>query len=418
MNKKGISVWLISVFLGTTVAFYSCERDEQYPIEPVIEYLDFVKFGTDSASFRITFTDGDGDVGLAPEDTFYPYNTASKYYHNIFLKYEFLDTSGSYFPYYIYEYDTLGNKIDSSELSFNYRIPVIPKLGAINSLNGEIHVKMFAPYAPFDFILILSLLNRKDMEKFYQKLLDGNRDWVAEKLKLDPQYFVKLSQGQAPPLLWIGCADSRVPANEITNTQPGEVFVHRNIANVVDHTDINLLSVVDYAVQILSVKHIVVCGHYKCGGIQAALGNVHYGLIDNWLRNIKDIYRLYQKELDAISDPHKREDRLVELNVIEGVFNICKTSTVQSAWENGKTFQLNGKRRREFLYIHFFCWKSNDFWRRFNAKSKPISKFWLDLGGYTPNQKDLLATNRLSRMFRFAVRFTNLVIRAKKRLLF
>ena len=147
MNKKGISVWLISVFLGTTVAFYSCERDEQYPIEPVIEYLDFVKFGTDSASFRITFTDGDGDVGLAPEDTFYPYNTASKYYHNIFLMYEFLDTSGSYFPYYIYEYDTLGNKIDSSELSFNYRIPVIPKLGAINSLNGEIHVKMFAPYA-------------------------------------------------------------------------------------------------------------------------------------------------------------------------------------------------------------------------------------------------------------------------------
>jgi len=180
------------------------------------------------------------------------------------------------------------------------------------------------------------------MEKFYNKLLEGNRNWVAEKLKLDPEYFVKLSQGQAPPLLWIGCADSRVPANEITNTQPGEVFVHRNIANVVDHTDINLLSVVDYAVQVLSVKHIVVCGHYKCGGIQAALSNKHYGLIDNWLRNIKDVYRLYQKELDAIKDPHQRENRLVELNVIEGVLSICKTSTVQSAWGKKQTIHVHG----------------------------------------------------------------------------
>ena len=170
------------------------------------------------------------------------------------------------------------------------------------------------------------------MKGFYNKLLEGNRKWVAEKLSEDPQYFEKLVKGQSPPLLWIGCADSRVPANEITNTRPGEVFVHRNIANMVVHTDMNMLSVLDYAVQVLKVKHVIVCGHYGCGGIISAMSNQQFGLLDNWLRNIKDVYRLHQEELDAIPDEDQRCRRLVELNIVEQVFNLCKTSTVQSVW--------------------------------------------------------------------------------------
>ena len=139
------------------------------------------------------------------------------------------------------------------------------------------------------------------MEKLYNELLKGNREWVSRKLKEDPDFFKKLSKGQQPPVLWIGCSDSRVPANEITNTQPGEVFVHRNIANMVIHTDSNLLSVLDFSVTILQVKHVIVCGHYNCGGIDAALSNKHFGgMIDNWLSNIKDVYRLHQKELERI----------------------------------------------------------------------------------------------------------------------
>ena len=180
------------------------------------------------------------------------------------------------------------------------------------------------------------------MTDFYKKLLDGNREWVTRKLKEDPDYFTKLSKGQTPPLLWIGCSDSRVPANQITNTPPGEVFVHRNIANVVDHTDMNMLSVLDYAVQILEVKHVIVCGHYGCGGVQAAMSNKQFGIIDNWLRNIKDIYRLHHKELNAITDETVRLNRFVELNVIEGVYNVCKTSTVQSAWNEKKELQVHG----------------------------------------------------------------------------
>ena len=180
------------------------------------------------------------------------------------------------------------------------------------------------------------------MEDYYLKLLQGNKEWVKRKLNEDAEFFVKLAAGQSPPVMWVGCADSRVPANEITGTRPGEVFVHRNIANVVDHTDMNLLSVLDYAVQILEVKHVIVCGHYGCGGIRAALGNRQFGLIDNWLRNIKDIYRLHQKELDAIKDPEKRENRLVELNVIESAYNLCKTSTVQNAWEKGLALHVHG----------------------------------------------------------------------------
>lgn len=181
------------------------------------------------------------------------------------------------------------------------------------------------------------------MENLYQKLLQGNKDWVARKLKEDPSFFKDLAKGQQPGVLWIGCSDSRVPANEITGTKPGEVFVHRNIANVVDHTDANLLSVLDYSVSILDVKHVIVCGHYGCGGIRAAMGNKLYGgMIDNWLRNIKDVYRLHQKELDAITDLDQRDRRFTELNIIEQVYNLCKTSTIQSAWEKNKRPHVHG----------------------------------------------------------------------------
>lgn len=176
----------------------------------------------------------------------------------------------------------------------------------------------------------------------YESLLEGNKTFVAEALKEDPDYFKKLANGQKPPILWIGCADSRVPANQITNTKPGEIFVHRNIANVIVHTDMNMLSVLDYAVNVLEVKHVIVCGHYGCGGVIAALTNKTYGIIDNWLRHIKDVYRLHAPELDLISDETQRANRLVEFNVLEGVHNLCKTSIIQNAWENGKDLTVHG----------------------------------------------------------------------------
>src|ERR1700712_1622554 len=164
----------------------------------------------------------------------------------------------------------------------------------------------------------------------YDSLLQGNKQFVAETLKEDPEYFEKLANGQTPPVLWIGCADSRVPANQITHTSPGEIFVHRNIANMVIHSDMNMLSVLDYAVNVLKVKHVIVTGHYGCGGVAAAMSNQQFGLIDNWLRHIKDVYRLYADELESIEDEQKRVDRLVELNVIENAYNLCKTSIVQN----------------------------------------------------------------------------------------
>lgn len=180
------------------------------------------------------------------------------------------------------------------------------------------------------------------MAGFYQQILENNRNWVAEKTKNDPEFFKRLSQGQTPPLLWIGCADSRVPANEITGTQPGEVFVHRNIANMVIHCDMNMLSVLDYAVNVLKVKHIIVCGHYGCGGVKAAMQNNRIGLIDNWIRHIKDVYRFYQQELDAIDNELERFDRFVELNVIEQVMDLAKTSIVQNAWSNQQALWIHG----------------------------------------------------------------------------
>lgn len=176
----------------------------------------------------------------------------------------------------------------------------------------------------------------------YESLLEGNRTFVAQTLKQDPEYFTKLANGQKPPILWIGCADSRVPANQITNTNPGEIFVHRNIANVVVHTDMNMLSVLDYAVNVLQVKHVIITGHYGCGGVLAAMTNQQFGIIDNWLRCIKDVYRLHALELDEIKDEGERADRLVEFNVIEGVENISKTSIVQNAWKNGQSLKIHG----------------------------------------------------------------------------
>ena len=167
---------------------------------------------------------------------------------------------------------------------------------------------------------------------FYKNILDKNRAWVESKLNLDPDFFNKLAQGQQPPLLWIGCADSRVPANEIIGAKPGEVFVHRNIANMVVHTDMNMLSVLDYAVNVLKVKDVIVCGHYGCGGVKAAMTPQDLGLLNPWLRNIRDVYRLHQQELDAFDDEQKRYDRLVELNVQEQCINVIKMAVVQEQY--------------------------------------------------------------------------------------
>ena len=181
-----------------------------------------------------------------------------------------------------------------------------------------------------------------NMENFYKSLLDNNKVWVSKNLEKDPDFFNRLANGQQPPLLWIGCSDSRVPANEIIGAQPGEVFVHRNIANMVIHTDMSMLSVLDYAVNVLNVKHIIVCGHYGCGGVQAAMGNKQIGLIDNWIRHIKDVYRHHATELNAIDGEKDRFNRFVELNVAEQVFDLAKTSIVQGAWKKNKELHIHG----------------------------------------------------------------------------
>jgi len=177
---------------------------------------------------------------------------------------------------------------------------------------------------------------------FYKKILENNKLWVEKSLELDPNYFEHLAVGQTPPLLWIGCSDSRVPANEIIGAKPGEVFVHRNIANMVVHSDMNMLSVLDYAINVLKVKHVIVCGHYGCGGVKAAMGNNSIGIIDNWIRHIKDVYRLHRVYLDSIINENDRFNAFVELNVKEQVFDLAKTSIVQSAWRNGHDVTLHG----------------------------------------------------------------------------
>lgn len=179
--------------------------------------------------------------------------------------------------------------------------------------------------------------------KAYEKLLLENKAWAQEKVSDDPEFFDRLSKLQTPEFLWIGCSDSRVPANEITGTQPGEIFVHRNVANLVINTDVNLLSVLDYAVNHLKVRHVIVCGHYGCGGIKASMTKTDFKAVLNmWLRNIKDVHRIHREELDTITDEEKKFDRLVELNVQEQIFNLAKTSIIQRAWQEDKRPHLHG----------------------------------------------------------------------------
>lgn len=180
------------------------------------------------------------------------------------------------------------------------------------------------------------------METFYNNLLEKNKEWVRTQIERDPEFFSRLAAGQKPPILWIGCSDSRVPANEIIGAQPGDVFVHRNIANMAVHSDMSMLSVLDYAINVLEIKHVIVCGHYGCGGVQAAMTNKHFGLIDNWIRHIKDVYRLHSDELSVIKDEKQKFNRLVELNVKEQLYNIAKTSIIQAAWERGQAVHLHG----------------------------------------------------------------------------
>jgi len=176
----------------------------------------------------------------------------------------------------------------------------------------------------------------------YHKLLLNNKAWAENTVAADPEFFQRLEKVQRPDFLWIGCSDSRVPANEITGTQAGEIFVHRNIANMVVHTDLNLLSVLQYAVEYLKVKHVIVCGHYGCGGVQAAMTHQSLGLINKWLRNIKDVYRIHQAEVDAQPTEQARFDRMVELNVQEQVFDLMKTSIIQRAWKERGGPSLHG----------------------------------------------------------------------------
>lgn len=177
--------------------------------------------------------------------------------------------------------------------------------------------------------------------KTLKHLFDANVAWATSFKDKDPEFFMRLSRQQAPEYLWIGCSDSRVPANQITNLQPGEVFVHRNIANVVVHTDLNYLSVIQFAVEVLKVKHIIICGHYGCGGIKAALESQEHGLIDNWLRHIKDVFRFNAEQFDGLEHGEKL-DLLCELNVKEQVTNVCNTTIVQDAWKQGKELSVHG----------------------------------------------------------------------------
>ncbi len=177
--------------------------------------------------------------------------------------------------------------------------------------------------------------------KTLKHLFDNNLAWATSIKEKDPKFFTRLSKQHTPEYLWIGCSDSRVPANQIINLQPGEVFVHRNIANVVVHTDLNCLSVIQFAVEVLKVKHIIICGHYGCGGIKAALENQKHGLVDNWLRHIKDVIRFNAEEFDGL-EHGKKLDLLCELNVKEQVTNVCNTDIVRNAWKQGKDLSVHG----------------------------------------------------------------------------
>lgn len=178
-------------------------------------------------------------------------------------------------------------------------------------------------------------------ENYIKSLLDNNQDWVKEQLAEDPDVFKKSAMGQEPKVLWLGCSDSRVPPNEITGTKPGDFFVHRNIANLVTYTDFNFLSVLKYAVEYLGVEHVIVCGHYQCGGVKAAMGNDSYGILDNWLLQIRDTMHFYEDELEKLADEEARFDRLVELSAIEQVSHLGNTNIIRGAWEKGNNVQLH-----------------------------------------------------------------------------
>jgi carbonic anhydrase len=204
--------------------------------------------------------------------------------------------------------------------------------------------------------------------KEYKKLLLSNKAWASERLDVDAHYFDDLSKDQNPLFLWIGCADSRVPAEEITHADPGEIFVHRNVANMVVHTDMNLLSVLHYAVEVLKIRHIIVCGHYNCGGVKAAMTNKDFGLINKWLRNIKEVYEKHYVELQAIENEQSRFNALVELNVKEQIQNLAKTTIVQKAWKNdqlphlhGWVFDIHKGEIKEIINISAGEWKSPVF---------------------------------------------------------
>ena len=175
-----------------------------------------------------------------------------------------------------------------------------------------------------------------------KNLFDRNKKWAKNVKENDPGFFINLSKQQKPEYLWIGCSDSRVPANQIVDMLPGQIFVHRNIANLVVHTDLNCLSVIQYAVEVLKVKHIIVCGHYGCGGIKAAMESKEHGLIDNWLRNIRDIYRFHRGRIDALNEESEKINLLCELNVVEQVSNVCHTTIVQNAWQRGQELDVHG----------------------------------------------------------------------------
>ncbi len=191
-----------------------------------------------------------------------------------------------------------------------------------------------------------------------KKLLLENKAWAQSKTDLDPDYFTKMAKDQSPTYLWIGCSDSRVPPSEITNTDPGDMFVHRNIANLVVHTDINFLSVLQYAVETLKVKHVIVCGHYNCGGVRAALSHQSLGLINNWVRNIKDVYFTHKAKIEVESNDADKLNRLVELNVREQVYNLLHTSIIQGAWHkfqmphiHGWVYDINTGHIKEILTV-------------------------------------------------------------------
>jgi carbonic anhydrase len=185
-------------------------------------------------------------------------------------------------------------------------------------------------------------MQKSKMKQAYEKLLKNNKEWAADVVLKDPEFFNRIANVQNPEFLWIGCSDSRVPADRVTGTQPGEIFVHRNIANMVIHTDLNLLSVLEYAVDHLKVNHIIVCGHYGCGGVKAAMTRHNFDLINKWIRNIKDVYRIHRDTIDHQTKPEDRLNKLIELNVQEQVMNLAKTSIVQRAWKDRKGPEIHG----------------------------------------------------------------------------